>query len=420
MARTLSSSALPLRRKSRRARHSSPWARAAGKGAVLRLALDVHDPLERSRLEKVFATAFALRRALQRDARNRATAYRAAPHERTRRGPEAVRERLGFTREGLERAAYAHLDAAPDLRRFVTKALAMHLADSVWTPLARHLFPDASGKRQGLLRVGRWFDFARLPGRARSHTKSRKWETFRLHGTLDGHRAAYSNPSAPLFQPRVMRPVPRPADSWWSHKGPLVVVFSGLVGGELVLPVRLPASPSNQPALDYDLSATTALSQHCICGSRVEKTLGERVHRCPDCSLSCDRDAMSAVLASVVRFGDPTTPMSALLDRERARTIFGEDARATLIQTITFPATKGRQDAPSESTAPSASEGPLFGKTGRTSPAAAMMARRNVGTALRTTPDETRSTSWTTSDRARRRTNLPDGASRSPPLRDSS
>ena len=113
-------------------------------------------------------------------------------------GPEAVRKRVGLSREALERAAYAHLDRAPHLRRFVTKALAMHLADSVWTPVERHLFPDTSGKRTGLPHVGRWFDFARLPGRARSHTKPRKWETFRLHGTLAGHRDAYATASRSL------------------------------------------------------------------------------------------------------------------------------------------------------------------------------------------------------------------------------
>lgn len=648
----------------------TPWARARDVGAVLRLALDVHDPRARSQLEKVFGAAFAVRRALQRTARSRAIAYRAASKERARRGPEAVRERVGLSRDSLERAAYAHLDAAPHLRRFVTKALAMHLADSVWTPLSRHLFRDARGKYQGLLRVSRWFDFTRLPGRARSHTTPRKWETFRLHGTLAGHRAAYSDASGRFFQPRVMRPLARPNDSWWSHEGPLVVVFSGLAGGELVLPVRLPSAPSNQPALEYyladperwhkvdlvrrrdpnvaggwryeahlmvlrtpyvspaterrrqrtatetaersvgidvnvsnvtiashaegtdvritriardagqiesesrrarrerkrarrldrsrraanpeqyDLSpaqearartrpargcaptrvipkgprkarsngtpmqayrkdrlsesyrreraaqaaeaaaaarrrrdiarqiageltlrhgfraviedsnlsawartwgralhgfspgtlvgaiereaeaiggrvlraspSTTALSQHCICGARAQKSLGDRVHRCPACGLACDRDAIAAVLASVVRFGDPGIPASAFLDPEISRRLLGEEARSTLSQTLSFAARKGRQDAPSESTAPSASEGPLFGETGRTSSARPMVARQTVGMALRATPDEIHSISGTTSERAQTRTNLPPGASRSTPFRDSS
>src|SRR5690606_409896 len=90
------------------------------------------------------------------------------------------------------------------------------------------------------------------PGRARSHTKARKWETFRLHGSLDGHRAAYTGNDGRFMQPRRMRPIAEP-DSWWTYDGPLAVVFSGLPGGTLVLPVRLPAAPSNQPILDHHL-----------------------------------------------------------------------------------------------------------------------------------------------------------------------
>ncbi|MFT3912994.1 MAG: zinc ribbon domain-containing protein [Anaeromyxobacteraceae bacterium] len=187
----------------------------------------------------MFADAYRVRRALQRAARNRARAYWAARHERARDGA-GTRDRLGLSRDALEHAAYACLDAAPYLRRFVTKALAMHLADSVWSAVERHLFPDATGKRQGLLHVGRWFDFRRLPGRARSHTKDRKWETFRLHGSLVGRREVASAPSG-----RV---------DWWAYQGPLVLVFSGLADGTLVLPVRLPTAPCNQPILDYHLA----------------------------------------------------------------------------------------------------------------------------------------------------------------------
>ena len=38
----------------------------------------------------------------------------------------------------------------------------------------------------------------------------------------------------------------------------------------------------------------TALSQHCLCGARVPKTLGQRTHACPDCGLSGDRDLARA------------------------------------------------------------------------------------------------------------------------------
>ena len=123
-----------------------------------------------------------------------------------RRDPAAVRDRLGLSRTALEHAAYAHLDAAPHLRRFVTKALAMHLADvGLDRRPSATCFATRRGKRHGTPRVGRWYDFTRLPGRARSHTKERKWETFRLHGTLDGHRAAYTDRDGDFVQPRRLR-----------------------------------------------------------------------------------------------------------------------------------------------------------------------------------------------------------------------
>ena len=230
----------------------APWARSPDDGvSVLRLALDTSDPVQRARIEAMFRAAYAVRRAVQRDARDRARAYRAATHERAR-GPAAVRERLGLSRTALEHAAYGHLDAAPHLRRFVTKALAMHLADGVWTAIERHLFADARGQRHGMPQVGRWHDFTRLPGRARSHTTANKWETARLCGTLAGHRAAYTDRTGDFVQPRHLRPVH--SDAWWSYEGPLAVVFTGLANGALVLPVRLPTAPSNQPILEHHLA----------------------------------------------------------------------------------------------------------------------------------------------------------------------
>jgi len=230
----------------------TPWSRNPDDGmSVVRLALDTSDPVQRRRLEAMFWTGYQVRRALQRQARGACQAYWAATHERAT-GAAAVRERLGLSRTALEHAAYAHLDAAPHLRRHVTKALAMHLADTVWTSVERHLFRDASGGRQGLVRVGRFVDVTRLPGRARSHTKDRKWETFRLHGTLDGHRRAYTDGQGRFVQPRHLRAVT--SDAWWDHTGPLTVVFSGLPSGTLVLPVRLPTAPSSQAHLEHHLA----------------------------------------------------------------------------------------------------------------------------------------------------------------------
>jgi hypothetical protein len=122
----------------------------------------------------------------------------------------------------------------------------------VWTAAERHLFADARGKRHGLPRVSRWHDFTRLPGRARSHTRASKWETVRLCGSLAGHRARYTDQRGDFVQPRRLRPVH--SDAWWSYDGPLAVVFTGLAEGPLVLPVRLPTAPSNQPILDHHLA----------------------------------------------------------------------------------------------------------------------------------------------------------------------
>src|SRR4029079_2404012 len=148
--------------------------------------------------------------------------------------------------------AYAPLDAAPHRRRRVTKALAMHLADGVWTATERHLFADARGRRHGMPRVGRWHDLTRLPGRARSHTTANKWETFRLCGSLAGHRAAYTDGSGDFVQPRRLQPVH--SDGWGSFDRPPAVGFTGLAGGALVVPVRLPTAPSTQPILDHHLA----------------------------------------------------------------------------------------------------------------------------------------------------------------------
>ena len=243
-------------RRTRGPNKSTPWVRRPDDGlSVLRLALDTTDPVQRDRVETMFSAAFALRRAVQRDARARTRAYWAAPHER-RRDAAATRDRLGLSRTALEHAAYAHLDAAPHLRRALTKALAMHLADSVWSATERHLFRDATGGRHGMPKPGGWFDFGRLPGRARSHTREHKWETFRLHGSVAGHRAAYgrADDDDRFVQPDHLRPVVEPDEGWWRYTGPLAVVFTGLPIGPLVLPVRLPTAPSNQPILDHHLA----------------------------------------------------------------------------------------------------------------------------------------------------------------------
>ncbi|GAA0950090.1 hypothetical protein GCM10009550_28260 [Actinocorallia libanotica] len=248
-----------------RGKNKAPAWRWDGPVAVIRLPLAV-DEQAAARLEGLFSAMFALKRALQHDACARVAAFWAGTHRR-RVDAAGWRRELGLSRQSLERAAYGHLDASGWLRHHATKALALHQADEVWAGVERHLFPDASGKRAGCPRVGSWWEYTRIPGRARSHTTARKWETFRLHGSLQGHLDAYRHPLLPgavvtpaqaarsepgtavLAQPRRMSPPAPPLGrpgkaSWWEYEGPLAVVFTGGPDsgrGELVLPVRLPS-----------------------------------------------------------------------------------------------------------------------------------------------------------------------------------
>ncbi|MGI5143115.1 transposase [Streptomyces sp. CA-106110] len=259
--------------------------------AVIRLPLDVSRLDSRHRVEQLYSAMWSVKFALQRDARAAVDAYWAGDVRR-QDDAKAWRVELGLSREGMERRGYRHMERSRHLGQHVTKALVMHQADEVWEGVSRHLFPDASGRRFGRPKTSTWWDYARIPGRARSHTTARKWETFRLHGTLAGHLTAYrhrdldptiSTPEqaaglAPqtsvLAQPRRM-PVPvRPlrvetgdvtakgkpktrAATWWDHTGPLALVFTGgpdSQRGDLVLPVRLPSGVGRWPRLLHFLN----------------------------------------------------------------------------------------------------------------------------------------------------------------------
>ncbi|TDC86841.1 transposase [Actinomadura sp. 7K507] len=264
-----------------RGRNKAPaWRRPAdGPVTVVRLRL-VPDPAARHRLEQLFEAAWSLKRALRRDGRARALAYRAG--HRPRSTPQEAKQwrvRLGLSRDALERAGYRHLDASGHLRHHLSKAVAMHIADEVWCGLERHLFADASGRRQGVPKAGSWWGFTRIPGRARSHTTPRKWETFRVHGTLAGHLAAHRVPGLPegftpqeaaalppgagvLAQPRTMPVASAPRSRggkgvWWEYDGPLTLVYAGGPDGcrgDLVVPVRLPQGAGQWPHLLHTLS----------------------------------------------------------------------------------------------------------------------------------------------------------------------
>jgi hypothetical protein len=242
----------------RRGKSAAPNFKYEGPVSVIRLELDVTDEQTLRRVQRQWGAVFGLRRALQRDAAARCRAYWAARHERAA-DPKAVRERLGLSRKGIEAAARSHIEASGWMRDHLTKAVGLHVADEVWQTVDRHLFADASGRRHGPPRTGSWWEFTRIPGRARSHTKDRPvWETYRLVGTLDGHLQAYRHPQLPtsvraaadaadqpagtsiLAQPARLRAPRRPGSGKWAdHAGALAVVFTGLPGGDLVLPVRL-------------------------------------------------------------------------------------------------------------------------------------------------------------------------------------
>lgn len=213
--------------------------------AVIALELDLSgDQVMRARMEKHWDAVFRLRRALQRDAGSLCRAYAAARRERATAGPKAVRVRLGLSRKGIEARAKAHVERAGWMRRHFTKATALHVADEVRESCDRFLFRDAGGSRHGMPKTGGWWDFARIPGRARSHTKAQPvWETYRLGGSLQGHLDAYYNGATVaeaaalgsgqpvLAQPRHLPAPDRGDGSWRDYAGPLAVVYTGLPGG---------------------------------------------------------------------------------------------------------------------------------------------------------------------------------------------
>ena len=189
--------------------------------------------------------------------------------------------------------------------------------------------------------------------------------------------------------------------SAWSRSwGRAVAAFSpGLLVTAFDREARAVASrASGSGGVCRAATGTTALSQHCPCGARVEKRLADRVHDCPACHLRGDRDAVAAVLASFVVFGAPGQPSSAQVDYAAAA-----DALPAIQRALSTPYT-GWQDTLSESTDLSAHEG-SFLTWWTSTPDPVVVARRTVGTAPCPTLDET-GFHQTTPDRARTRTNM--------------
>jgi hypothetical protein len=255
---------------------------------VIALELELSsDPVSRGRVEKHWDAVYRLRRGLQRDAGAACRAYLAAPHERAATGLKAVRGRLGLNRKTVEERAKLHVERAGWMRHHFTKATALHVADEVWESADRFLFADSTGKRHGMPRVGSWWDFTRIPGRARSHTKAQPvWETYRLVGSLQGHLDTYGNGltvttavaldpgHSVLAQPNHL-PTPTRGDrSWWDYDGPLAVVYTGLPGGDLVLPVRLPQGSGQFERLAHFLHDRSAWHRIDLCRVRDRRAPG--------------------------------------------------------------------------------------------------------------------------------------------------
>ncbi|MGH3674475.1 MAG: transposase, partial [Mycobacterium sp.] len=66
---------------------------------------------------------------------------------------------------------------------------------------------------------------------------------------------------------------------------------------------------------------STALSQHCLCGAHVPKTLAQRTHHCGRCGLRADRDITSAMLAACVELTDPENPCTARVNYRLAHAL---------------------------------------------------------------------------------------------------
>ncbi|MFE6491920.1 hypothetical protein [Streptomyces sp. NPDC057748] len=121
---------------------------------------------------------------------------------------------------------------------------------------------------------------------------------------------------------------------------------------------------------------STALSQHCMCGERVCKTLRDREHKCTACGLVGKRDLVSAAPAAFVRFTDVDDPKTAFLDTTASR-----NAQITYAEAL--------EEALRESTTPSPNTPRGAGRVAVPRQRGAS-APRTAGQRNRATPDESR------------------------------
>ncbi|MFD0503456.1 hypothetical protein ACFQ0G_11890 [Streptomyces chiangmaiensis] len=113
-------------------------------------------------------------------------------------------------------------------------------------------------------------------------------------------------------------------------------------------------------------TSTTKLSQTCLCGAQVNKTLADRVHRCTSCSLVADRDMACAALAAHVRLANPDDPSTAGLDTIQARMtqiLFAQGLQEALSSQPQRGARPAGAAPTRQPNTPSRGRGPLLGKT---------------------------------------------------------
>ncbi|TFV31342.1 hypothetical protein E4K10_01645 [Streptomyces sp. T1317-0309] len=193
------------------------------------------------------------------------------------------------------------------------------------------------------------------------------------------NRARLAEAAATAAQRETTAPGTSPSASSPTHGANLVVedcdirTWYRLWGKALqaTTPGRLTAAVgpnARRPAVDCCGASTftTKLSQTCLCGAEVKKTLADRVHRCTSCGLVADRDMVSAALAAHVRFSNPDDPSTAGLDTVQARmtqTLFAEGLQEALSSQPQRGARPRRAAPTRQPNAPSRDRGPLLGKT---------------------------------------------------------
>jgi hypothetical protein len=256
--------------KKTRGKNKKPRHKYVGPQAVLPLELDASDGAVH-RIGQLFSASYSLERALIRDAQAGCRTFWADVDGREKNYRGALGT-AGVTAEGLADQAKRHRVASGWLPDHLSAALVLHASARVAETVSRHVFGDKTGKRSGAPKVGRWFDYTTITGRAKSHTKPNVWETFRLVGSLDGHLATYRHQNLPdtvttaanvlslepgvsiLAQPASLPTPAKPKGGWWTYDGPLAMVYTMENRPDLVVPVRLPQGSGQWPYLAHYLA----------------------------------------------------------------------------------------------------------------------------------------------------------------------